>query len=63
MENNLFIGLSEQGWDHAPWDSEPEFSPTELDILLDRRLSVTEAADQIGCVERDVQRIRDDHAA
>lgn len=35
MTNNLFVGLSENGWDHAPWDAEPEFSPSELDILLD----------------------------
>lgn len=63
MRNDLFIGLSENGWDRAPWDTEPEFSPTELDILLDRRLSVSDAAERVGCVEHDVQRIRDAHAA
>lgn len=63
MRNDLFIGLSENGWDRAPWDTEPEFSPTELDILLDSRLSVTDAAERVGCVEHDVQRIRDAHAA
>ncbi|EUA80469.1 hypothetical protein I544_1766 [Mycobacteroides abscessus subsp. bolletii 103] len=55
--------MSENGWDHAPWDAEPEFSPSELDILLDRRLSASDAAERIGCVEHDVQRIRDAHAA
>ncbi|NGX09671.1 hypothetical protein [Mycobacteroides franklinii] len=63
MTKDLFVGLSENGWDHAPWDAEPEFSPSELDILLDRRLSASDAAERIGCVEHDVQRIRDAHAA
>ncbi|SIC47602.1 hypothetical protein [Mycobacteroides abscessus] len=63
MRNDLFIGLSETGWDKAPWETEPQFSPTELDILLDRRLSVIDAAERVGCVPHDVQRIRDAHAA
>ncbi len=41
-----------------PWDDEPWFSPAELEILLDPTLSVAEAADRVGCVERDVVALR-----
>ncbi|MHA3021331.1 hypothetical protein ACXPWS_13870 [Mycobacterium sp. BMJ-28] len=58
MSKKLFSGFEDAGWDHAPWDDEPLFSAAELEILLDPLLSVTEAADRIGCVERDVVRLR-----
>jgi hypothetical protein len=34
MRDELFSGFSETGWDAAPWDSEPTFTPDELQILL-----------------------------
>ncbi|MBI3226065.1 MAG: hypothetical protein ACRDUX_00785 [Mycobacterium sp.] len=58
MSNRLFSGFEDAGWDHAPWDDEPWFSPAELAILLDPVLSVAEAADRVGCVERDVVAVR-----
>lgn len=54
----MFTGFEDAGWDHAPWDDEPCFSPAELAILLDPKLSVAEAADKVGCVERDVVALR-----
>ncbi|MEE3065101.1 MAG: hypothetical protein VYA67_14290 [Actinomycetota bacterium] len=58
MCDELFSGFSETGWDEAPWDVEPAFTPEELQILLNPALSVTEAADRVGCVEHDVRRVR-----
>ena len=58
MRDELFSGFSETGWDAAPWDSEPTFTPDELQILLNPALSAAEAADRgssnttpFGCVE------------
>ena len=59
MSEELFVGMSETGWDHAPWEIEPTFTPSELRILLNPALSVTQAADEVGCVEHDVQRLRE----
>ncbi len=58
MHDELFSGFSETGWDEAPWDVEPAFTPAELQILLNPALSVAEAADRVGCVEHDVRRLR-----
>ncbi len=58
MAEEMFSGFGDAGWDHAPWQDEPHFSPEELAILLDPTLSIAEAADRIGCVERDVRRLR-----
>lgn len=58
MPDELFSGFSEAGWDRAPWNAEPAFSPEELQILLNPALTVTEAADRVGCVEHDVVRLR-----
>jgi hypothetical protein len=58
LSKGLFSGFEDAGWDHAPWEVEPSFSPAELKILLDPTLSVAEAADRIGCVQRDVLRLR-----
>nr|WP_308217509.1 hypothetical protein [Mycobacteroides abscessus] len=58
MDATLFSGLCETGWDYAPWESAPEFSPDELAILLDLSIPAIEAADLVGCVERDVQHLR-----
>lgn len=58
MCDELFSGFSETGWDQAPWEVEPRFTPEELQILLNPALSVTEAADRVGCVEHDVRRLR-----
>lgn len=59
MNEELFVGMSETGWDHAPWEIEPTFTPGELQVLLNPALSIAEAADEVGCVEHDVQRLRD----
>ena len=58
MRDELFSGFIEAGWDEAPWDAEPTFTPDELQILLNPALSVAEAADRVGCVEHDVVRLR-----
>jgi hypothetical protein len=58
MRDGLFSGFSEAGWDEAPWDAEPTFSAAELQILLNPELSATEAADRVGCVVHDVERLR-----
>jgi len=58
MSSELFSGLTETGWDHAPWEIEPVFTATELQILLNPALSVAEAAECVGCVEHDVIRLR-----
>lgn len=58
MYDTLFSGICETGWDHAPWEAEPVFSPDELAVLLDRSIPIAEAADHVGCVERDVARLR-----
>lgn len=58
MSKRLFSGFEDAGWDHAPWEAEPSFSAAELAILLDPTLSVAEAADRVGCVQRDVVRLR-----
>ena len=58
MCNELFSGFSENGWDAAPWDVEPTFTPDELQILLNRGLSASEAAERVGCVVHDVLRLR-----
>lgn len=59
MSDELFIGMTETGWDLAPWETEPTFTTDELQILLNPALSVAEAAEEVGCVEHDVQRLRD----
>ena len=46
MRDDLFSGFSEAGWDAAPWDSEPTFTPDELQILLNPALSAAEAAER-----------------
>jgi hypothetical protein len=58
MPDELFSGFSDAGWDEAPWDAEPTFTPDELQILLNPALSAAEAADRVGCVEHDVLRLR-----
>ena len=58
MGDELFSGFSEAGWDAAPWDAEPTFTPEELKILLNPVLSASEAADRVGCVEHDVLQLR-----
>ncbi|OBB94230.1 hypothetical protein [Mycobacterium sp. 852002-40037_SCH5390672] len=58
MRDELFSGFSDSGWDAAPWDVEPTFTDEELQILLNPALSVTEAADRVGCAEHDVRRLR-----
>ncbi|TXI56297.1 hypothetical protein [Mycolicibacterium mageritense] len=58
MDDPLFSGFSDAGWDEAPWDSEPTFSAEEMQILLNPELSVAEAADRIGCAQHDVARLR-----
>ncbi|MGA9374857.1 MAG: hypothetical protein ACSLE7_00675 [Mycobacterium sp.] len=58
MSERLFSGFGDSGWDHAPWEEEPRFSAAELDILLDPMLSAAEAAERVGCVQRDVERLR-----
>lgn len=47
MCEELFSGFSEAGWDEAPRDAEPTFTPEELQILLNPALSVAEAADRV----------------
>lgn len=42
----------------SPWDVEPTFTAEELQILLNPALSVAEAAERVGCVQRDVIRLR-----
>ncbi|MGU3498335.1 hypothetical protein [Mycobacterium sp. C31M] len=54
----LFGGFGDAGWDHAPWEHEPHFSAEELSILFDPTLTPSEAAQLVGCVERDVVRLR-----
>ena len=34
MCDELLSGFSQTGWDEAPWDVEPTFTPVELQILL-----------------------------
>ncbi len=58
MSNELFTGFAEMGWDHAPWESEPVFSANELRVILNSALPAAEVAEQIGCVEHDVRRLR-----
>ncbi|WP_396908385.1 hypothetical protein [Mycolicibacterium sp.] len=58
MSGELFSGFSDAGWDEAPWDFEPNFSPDEMQILLNPELSVAEAADRVGCAHHDVVRLR-----
>jgi len=58
MRDELFSGFSEAGWDAAPWDAKPTFTSEEMQILLNPALSVSEAADRVGCVEHDVLRLR-----
>lgn len=58
MSDELFSGFSEMGWDEAPWDAEPTFSPEEMQVLFDPALSVDEAADRVGCARHDVIRLR-----
>lgn len=58
MPDELFSGFSDAGWDEAPWDAEPTFSPEELQILLNPALTAAEAAERVGCVEHDVRRLR-----
>lgn len=58
MSDGLFSGFSDAGWDAAPWDAEPTFSPEELKVLLNPALSAAEAADRVGCAEHDVRRLR-----
>ncbi|ABK66801.1 hypothetical protein [Mycobacterium avium] len=58
MRDELFSGFSDSGWDQAPWDVEPTFTAEELQILLNPELSVAEAAERVGCVQRDVIRLR-----
>lgn len=59
MKDDMFTGMTETGWDHAPWEIEPTFSDEEWDILLDGSIPVDLAAERIGCVEHDVRRLRD----
>ncbi len=59
MSDELFSGFIETGWDQAPWDIEPFFSADELQILLNPTLSTAQAAEVIGCAERDVVRLRE----
>lgn len=58
MSNELFAGIAEMGWDHASWESEPVFSANELRLTLNSALPEAEVAEQIGCVEHDVLRLR-----
>jgi hypothetical protein len=58
VRDELFSGFSDAGWDRAPWDAEPVFTPEELQILLNPLLTAAEAADRVGCVEHDVIRLR-----
>ncbi|WP_179475463.1 hypothetical protein [Mycolicibacterium vinylchloridicum] len=58
MRDELFSGFSDAGWDEAPWDVEPTFTAAELQILLNPELSPVEAADRVGCVVHDVERLR-----
>lgn len=58
MRDELFSGFSDSGWDQAPWDVEPTFTAEELQILLNPALSVAEAAERVGCVQRNVIRLR-----
>ncbi|GAB4659982.1 hypothetical protein MOKP64_22870 [Mycobacterium avium subsp. hominissuis] len=58
MRDELFSGFSDSGWDQAPWDVEPTFTAEELQILLNPELSVAEAAERVGCVQRCVIRLR-----
>jgi hypothetical protein len=58
MRDGLFSGFSDAGWDEAPWDAEPTFTAAEMQILLNPELSTAEAADQVGCVVHDVERLR-----
>lgn len=58
VREELFSGFSETGWDEAPWDAEPRFTADELQILLNPTLSAAEAAERVGCVVRDVLRLR-----
>lgn len=61
MKDDMFTGMTETGWDHAPWEAEPTFSDAEWDILLDGSVPVDVAAERIGCVEHDVLRLRESH--
>lgn len=54
----LSTGTEDTGWDIAPWEQEPRFTPEELGILLDPLLTAAEAAVRIGCTKRDVLRLR-----
>lgn len=58
MDHTPFLGYDCMCWDHAPWEDEPWFSPAELAVLLDLAIPSTIAANRIGCVERDVRRLR-----
>ena len=58
MRGDLFSGFSDSGWDKAPWDAEPSFTPDELAVLLNPALTVAEAAEHIGCAHHDVVRLR-----
>jgi hypothetical protein len=58
VSDRLFSGFGDAGWDHAPWEEEPRFSAAELDILLNPLLSPAEAAERVGCVQRDVEKLR-----
>lgn len=58
MVDELFSGFIEFGWDKAPWDVDPTFTPEEMQVLVNPALSATEAAHRIGCARHDVVRIR-----
>lgn len=58
MTEQLSTGFQDLGWDFAPWEQEPQFSETELGILLDPLLTAAEAAERVGCAKRDVMRLR-----
>ncbi|MEU9807640.1 hypothetical protein [Mycobacterium sp. NPDC050853] len=61
MDQAPFLGSYDTGWDHAPWEDEPKFSSDELAVLLDRSIPAAVAAHRVGCVERDVRRLRLHH--
>ncbi len=69
MRDELFSGFSETGWDEAPWDAVPTFTPDELQILLNPTLlprpPIAWAAPSTtfyGCVERPENSVRAEQA-
>ncbi|MEX7471518.1 hypothetical protein AB4Z39_17610 [Mycobacterium adipatum] len=57
MGERLSTGFEDAGWDFAPWEQEPQFSPGELSILLDPLLTAAEAPQRIGFAKREVLRL------